>query len=268
MQQLKIFLLDNNQLNHVAEELFELKSLQVLSLSCNRLKRISHNVRNLTNIVKLDISNNQIEFIPKSLEKLVKMDYLSISNNNYTTIPCSILALLNRNLKHFEFEWVHYIPTRKKVTSTTLLQLHEALVKYKIDQCALTTFLDYFSENITDPFMLHKAVMKGHHGVVAGLLLGNFYPNNKDQNGYTPLSLAIKFDQVQIATIILKHPTCDKNIGAGKYGTILHLALLKRKPSLLMQMLKFGNMDPDILDNNGNTVLHHIIKYYYNKTQL
>ena len=30
-----------------------------------------------------------------------------------------------------------------------------------------------------------------------------------------------------------------------------------------MQMLKFGNMDPDILDNNGNTVLHHIIKYYY-----
>lgn len=191
------------------------------------------------------------------------MNQLSISNNNYTTIPCSILALLNRNLKHFEFEWVHYIPTRKKVTSTTLLQLHEALVKYKIDQCALTTFLDYFSENITDPFMLHKAVMKGHHGVVAGLLLGNFYPNNKDQNGYTPLSLAIKFDQVQIATIILKHPTCDKNIGAGKYGTILHLALLKRKPSLLMQMLKFGNMDPDILDNNGNTVLHHIIKYYY-----
>ena len=60
---------------------------------------------------------------------------------------------------------------------------------------ALTTFLDYFSENITDPFMLHKAVMKGHQGVVSGLLLGNFYPNNKDKNGYSPLSIAIKCDQ-------------------------------------------------------------------------
>lgn len=27
-------------------------------------------------------------------------------------------------------------------------------------------------------------------------------------------------------------------------------------------MLKFGNMDPNVLDNNGNTVLHLIIKYY------
>lgn len=124
------------------------------------------------------------------------MSSLKISNNNYATIPCSILALLKRDLKNFEFEWVQYIPSRKKVTGASLLQLHEALVKYKIEQCALTTFLDYFSENITDPFMLHKAVMKGHHGVVVGLLLGNFYPNNKDENGYTPLSLAIKFDHI------------------------------------------------------------------------
>ena len=51
-------------------------------------------------------------------------------------------------------------------------------------------------------------------------------------------------------------------MGGSKHGSILHLALLKRMPTLLVQMLKFGDMDLDILDNNGNTVLHLIVKYY------
>ena len=62
--------------------------------------------------------------------------------------------------------------------------------------------------------------------------------------------------------IILNHPLCDKTMGGSNHGYILHLVFLKRIPTLLVKIFMFGDIDLDIVDNNGNTILHLIVKYY------
>lgn len=74
------------------------------------------------------------------------------------------------------------------------------LLKYKMNECALITFLEHYSDDNFDKNQrdnrqrtpLHKAAVMGDTGVIQGLLMDKAYTDIHDKDGCTPLCLAIR----------------------------------------------------------------------------
>jgi ankyrin repeat protein len=93
----------------------------------------------------------------------------------------------------------------------SLNMLCSLLYKYKMNECALITFLENYSENVFDinnidnrlRTPLHNAAVKGDNGVLEGLLLGKADTNLLDKDSCTPLCLAIREENYDGANVLI-----------------------------------------------------------------
>jgi len=80
-----------------------------------------------------------------------------------------------------------------------------------MNECALITFLENFSEDVFDinnvdnrtRSPLHNAAAKGDNGVIEGILSGKATPNILDKDNCTPLCLAIREENIVGAEILI-----------------------------------------------------------------
>jgi hypothetical protein len=114
------------------------------------------------------------------------------------------------SLCEFSLEWFLYAkPPRPKLVKKNMSDGKEVfeslnvlcslLLKYKMSECAVITFLENYSDSVFDMnhvdarlrTPLHNAAVKADNGVLEGLLLGKADPNLLDKDNCTPLCLAI-----------------------------------------------------------------------------
>ena len=103
------------------------------------------------------MADNDIKELPEALGQIgPSLKKLYLHGNNFTSFPCSFLQLTN--LQEFSLEWFLYArPPKPKVvkrstadgeaTFQSLKDLCKLLVKYKMQECALITFLENYSDN-------------------------------------------------------------------------------------------------------------------------
>ncbi len=95
---LKVLMLDTNDLTSIPAEICLLHNLERISLSNNKLKMLPEGFRNLTKLQSLHITNNMLEFFPEEIVYLVYLEYLDLCDNEIKHIPNSINKL--ENMRH------------------------------------------------------------------------------------------------------------------------------------------------------------------------
>jgi len=269
--------LDDNRIAQLPNNMFTLQRLECLTVRKNKLKQIQPHVRELTNVVELDISENIIEFIPVELSFLSKLQSLNIAHNKFAAIPCQLVEL--KSLQQFSLEWFMYAtPSLPKDISTestqgqflmdSLFQLLNLLLKYDMQQCALITFLENFSEQTFDKnyrdnrqrTILHQAAVNGDTGVINGLLMDKAATDVLDKDQCTPLCLAIRQENFQAAQFLIDGGA-DVNKGGGIFGSPLHLSIVRLSDQIVQSLIE-KNADLNILDQYGNSPMHLIMNIY------
>ena len=222
----------------------------------NLLQFLPQRIGKLSNLKVLDFHKNRIEEIPKEIGNWIALRKINAKYNNFTCLPASIGKL--DNLKLFDIEWFKYwIPPIKyginketgkgKESIQPVMQKLKSLCSMFMDYGTLTlsVFLSYFSSdgNIKinkEPdynkqdnrkrTILHRAATAGHIGVVKGLLsIESIDPNQLEKDQCTPLGLALRDDNEEIAHILLEKEKVDVNAGNGSFGAPLHIQLLNAK---------------------------------------
>ena len=98
---------------------------------------------------------------------------------------------------------------------------------------------DYNKQDNRKRTILHRAATSGHVGVVKGLLnISSINPNQLEKDQWTPLGLALRDENDEIAKILLEKDRVDVNAGNGSFGAPLHIAVSKGKVSILKMLIK------------------------------
>ena len=74
--------LDNNQIQTITPEIYQLSNLEYLSLGGNQIKIIPPEIRQLNNLRRLFLYNNQIKIIPPEI------GYLGVVTNKRPVTAC------------------------------------------------------------------------------------------------------------------------------------------------------------------------------------
>ena len=82
--------------------------------------------------------------------------------------------------------------------------------------------------------------------------------NTKDDDGYTPLHLAVTIFGKQEAVKLLIAKGADVNAKGNMGATPLHLTLTKLGDKEMVKLLVDNGADVNAKDNLGGTVLHHL----------
>jgi len=207
---------------------------------------------------------------------------LFIHGNRFSNFPCSFV---NLQLNDFSLEWFLYAkPPLSKVVKRSiddgldildrLKTLCQLLLKYQMNECALITFLENYSENVFDingvdnrmRTPLHNAAVKGDYGVLEGLLLAKANPDILDKDNCTPLCLAIRESFFEEAGLLLNHHDIDVNLGGGIFGSPMHLAVVKLEIWIVRALIQKG-ADVNKTDCDGNTPLHLIMNVFSKQPQ-
>jgi ankyrin repeat protein len=159
----------------------------------------------------------------------------------------------------------------------SLIVLCNLLLKYKMNECALITFLENYSENVFDinhvdnrlRTPLHNAAIKKDNGVLEGLLLGKADTNILDKDNCTPLCLAIREDNFEGAYILINTPGVDINLGGGIFGSPMHLAVVKLEISIVRALINKPGLSIDVnrVDCDGSTPLHLVMNVFSKNAQ-
>lgn len=94
---LKVLMLDTNDLLELPIEICKLPQLERLSLSNNHLQNLPSEFSNLAKLRSLHLSNNELVTIPDAVLKLQELEFLDISDNEITDIPVNVSSLANLN---------------------------------------------------------------------------------------------------------------------------------------------------------------------------
>jgi len=113
-------------------------------------------------------------------------------------------------------------------------------------------------EDKTGKGLLHVYILKGETGKVGKLIKQGLDINQKDDNGNTPLHLAIKRGTARVIKYLLKYKTIDLEVKNNNYQTPLQYSV-QEKGSLIKELINKG-ADTNILDKDGETLLTFAIK--------
>ena len=271
---LKFLKLDHNALTVLPLELFKLP-LNLLSVGDNSIFALPAQICELSSLVSLNLSENQIKSLPAELGLLENLKILHVHRNQFSALPSSLgnLALL----EEISLEWFRYTsPPLPKIIKG---HLGEAIICGFRDFChksaqngefeiTLIQFLNQFSENTFDinkvdirqRSSLHLSVANGDVGVMQGLIDSKCDLDLLDIDGFSPLVIALKEDNITAAKILL-HSGARLDIGGGTYGSVLNLAVLKSEPWLVNALIKAG-VNVSLCDTDGNSCLHHLMTVY------
>ncbi|KAI9294631.1 RNI-like protein [Neoconidiobolus thromboides FSU 785] len=123
---LKILNLSHNKLQHLPQELFNLK-LTELNLSHNEIQDFNYNILNKEineTLVTLNLSNNFITNIHDSINQLNKLVNLDLSNNKLQQLPIEIKelqSLTTLNLKRNRLESIPFFEYESKLNKLNYL---------------------------------------------------------------------------------------------------------------------------------------------------
>ena len=98
--------------------------------------------------------------------------------------------------------------------------------------------------------------------------------NCEDEEGSTPLLLAMKNKRMEFIKFLLGYPQTNVNKGCPKYGCPIHLAIQSQEFKLAIKILKNKKSDSyryiDINAKNveGNNALHFLFLNFYANPQL
>ena len=142
------------------------------------------------------------------------------------------------------------------------------LTKHNMNECALITFLENYSEDNFDKDQrdnrqrtpLHKAAVMGDSGVIDGLLMDKANTDLLDKDACTPLCLAIRRENYEAAQTLIDGGA-DVNLGGGMFGSPLHLAIVRLKISIVQALIN-KKADLSKQDSDGNTPLHLIMNIF------
>mmetsp|Transcript_1696 Transcript_1696/g.2194 ORF Transcript_1696/g.2194 Transcript_1696/m.2194 type:complete len:121 (+) Transcript_1696:417-779(+) len=120
---------------------------------------MSPKIGQLEQLKKLKVNHNEIEKIPESIGNCEELEYLSIQGNRFASFPCSFIKF--SNLKELSLEWFTFAQPMKNETISrktpegtkdieSLMVLCNLLIKHKMKECALITFLENYSEENYD----------------------------------------------------------------------------------------------------------------------
>jgi ankyrin repeat protein len=271
---LKTLKLDHNLLTALPLEVFKLP-LSTLTISDNSLFAIPSQIRKLKSLCVLSVSENQIKSLPAEIGDLELLKILHIHNNEFSSLPSTLGNLFN--LEELSLEWFRY--TLPPLTKMIKGHIGESIISSFRDLCEmhlqvdkpcilLESFLKHFSENefdinridVRQRSLIHLAVSNGDVGVINGLIESGCDLNLIDLDGFTPLVIALKEDNIRAAKIVAQ-AGARLDIGGGSFGSVLNLAVIKSEPWLVNTVIKSG-IDPNSLDNEGNTCLHHLMTVY------
>jgi Leucine-rich repeat (LRR) protein len=100
MKELRMLLLDGNNLSDLPKELGDLPNLEIIRLSINRFWEFPKAILSIRKLVQLDLSSNSIEALPDDLYSLTALKSLALSQNRISYISPKISNL--RLLYHFD----------------------------------------------------------------------------------------------------------------------------------------------------------------------
>ncbi|XP_063402877.1 leucine-rich repeat-containing protein 40-like [Mytilus trossulus] len=92
---LKVLILDTNEMQTLATEVTLLVSLERLALSNNHLSSLPNGFKNLTNLKSLHLSNNEFEEFPLELCDLENLEFLDMCDNMLEELPHQISNMKN-----------------------------------------------------------------------------------------------------------------------------------------------------------------------------
>ena len=284
----RIIRLSSNKLTTLPEEIWDLLFLKALFVDDNHLRCLPQGIGKLYNLKFLDFHSNKIEEIPMQIGTWVSLQKINAKYNNFSVLPASIGKL--DKLQIFDIEWFKYwIPpikysfnkdseTNKETLQPIMRKLKELCNLFmESGKVTLNVFLNYFSSDANykvkkEPdfnkqdnrkrTILHRAATSGHVGVVKGLLwIENIDPNQLEKDQWTPLGLALRDENDEIAQILLEKDKVDVNAGNGSFGAPLHIAVSKGKVDILKKLIK-KKADVNKLDFKKQTPLHIIMDVF------
>ncbi|XP_046345995.1 leucine-rich repeat and death domain-containing protein 1-like [Haliotis rufescens] len=94
---LKVLMLDTNELKDLPPEIALLQQLERIALSNNHFSSLPSNFCNLKNLQSLHMANNDFKEFPLQLCKLENLEFLDISDNHISSLPEEI-----RDMKQLE----------------------------------------------------------------------------------------------------------------------------------------------------------------------
>jgi len=276
--------LDNNCLKWIPPELSQLTQLKYLSVADNSIHVIDRVLSKLKGLRILDLHNNSITDWPHWLcTDLINLNELYLQGNasiNYIPVTFGNMTFMRK----FGFDWLHYILPYTD-NSECIIQGKEDLIYLNIIQSLckklvqrsesqnLTFKLFYShlsklkhntkSKNYqTSSYILHLACKLGHYLIVKNLLEDGFNPNLLDNDGNTPLILAIQKQHTKCAIELLSNQKIDINL-SNKINTIPLLAAIEAKEYNVVDLLvQNKNCDLRILDPCENTILHLLFENF------
>ena len=109
---------------------------------------------------------------------------------------------------------------------------------------------------------MHNCAAKGDIGVLLGLIqCKQANPNILDKDQCTPLCLAIREENFEVAKILIQTEGVDVNLGGGIYGSPLHLAVVRLEIWLIKALIE-KNADVNKTDCDGKTPLHFVMNLF------
>ena len=279
--------LSRNKLTTLPSKIGDLIFLKQLYVDGNELKYLPKTIGKLGRLRLINFNNNRIEEIPRELGNCVSLKQISAKNNSFTSIPSSLGKL--DNLLIFEIEWFKYcfppVKMKSPTDSKSIDYLSQIITRFKelcnifmdYGELTLTVFLNYFSQDANTKMrevpdynkqdnrkrtILHRASAKGHIGVVKGLLnIESIDPNTLEKDQCTPLGLALRDEQDDVASVLLDKESVDVNEGNGSFGAPLHIAVSKNKIDIIKKLI-VKKVDANKLDFKKQTPLHIIMDVY------
>jgi len=282
--------LNNNQIPSIPSEISNLTGLRKLNLSSNQISEICpDSFVKLIKIQQLFLSENNLpEFYPEICRFLLDLRILHLQNNmRISYIPAEFYKL--EQLAEFGFDWHLYLnpavgAVMKNTTGKKCIEETRNCCKYYYNEgfdnqsdfkTVVIKFIPYLKwfakdeENGYSNFIyskertpLHLASIWGHAGIVKEIIDSEISLNSHDDEGSTALSLALRCNKVEIAELLLSSPRIDVGIVCQKYGTPLHIAIIKGLYDIAEKIIKLRTVKPNARDSNGNTIFHYLLAKY------
>ncbi len=279
--------LDHNHIRCVPPTISLLSQLEFLSLSHNDIRTLDRGLGRLQQLKVLVLDHNAIEEWPEWVcGELTQLRLLYLHGNpGIAAIPLSFAGMAQ--LERLSFDWFMYAqpelgPILKGDAAKTYIEQLRTLCGHSLSPSRkpgkkhsdphVCRFFQFFRTLVLKKRLklgqalqlypkkrsaLHLACQHGHTVVVKALLEAGHTPNCLDEEGFSPLLLAVMDNRIDCAKLLLANPATQVNLYSSsnkKYP--LHTAIRNGRYDLAELIADHPTVDVMAKDADGNTALH------------
>ncbi|MEN9610590.1 MAG: hypothetical protein RLZZ628_1404 [Bacteroidota bacterium] len=157
--QLKILLINNNNIDSLDRHIGLLRHLIYLDLSGNQLSKLPTSIGLLENLEYLDLNRNSIEKLPNEIGQLKNLKYLDLRKNLITHLPSTIGELQNLEVFVPSYTWLAEIPNEiGQLKNLRKLYLSYTSLKKLPDVIGELPKLEYLDLQFEEPISLSPTI--------------------------------------------------------------------------------------------------------------